>query len=71
MSTPNCRVNLVASGCAVLDIRLRNGRAISGRADFAKGSPSIPMISQEVADKFLDCAAFAHFSRDKGEPWSR
>jgi 2-methylcitrate dehydratase PrpD len=49
----------------ILDIRLRDGRTISGRADFAKGSPAIPMTYQEVADKFLDCAAFARWSRDK------
>ena len=49
----------------ILDIRLRDGKTISGRADFAKGSPSIPMSYQEVADKFLDCAAFARWSRDK------
>ena len=49
----------------ILDIRLRDGRTISGRADFAKGSPAIPMTYQEVADKFLDCAAFARWSHDK------
>ena len=49
----------------ILDIRLRDGRTISGRADFAKGSPAIPMTYQEVADKFLDCAAFARWSREK------
>lgn len=45
----------------ILDIRLQNGRVISGRADFAKGSPAIPMTTDEAADKFLDCAAFAKF----------
>jgi 2-methylcitrate dehydratase PrpD len=45
----------------ILDIRLQNGRVISGRADFAKGSPAIPMTADEAADKFLDCAAFARF----------
>jgi 2-methylcitrate dehydratase PrpD len=49
----------------ILDIRLRDGRTISGRADFAKGSPAIPMTYQEVADKFLDCAAFARWPREK------
>ncbi len=49
----------------ILDIRLRDGRTISGRADFAKGSPAFPMTYQEVADKFLDCAAFAHWPREK------
>jgi hypothetical protein len=49
----------------MLDIRLRIGRTISGRADFAKGSPGIPMTYQEVADKFLDCAAFTRWSSEK------
>ena len=49
----------------ILDIRLRDGRTISGRADFAKGSPAIPMTYREVADKFLDCAAFARWSHEK------
>jgi 2-methylcitrate dehydratase PrpD len=49
----------------LLDIRLRDGRTISGRTDFAKGSPAIPMSYQEVADKFLDCATFARWPREK------
>jgi 2-methylcitrate dehydratase PrpD len=49
----------------ILDIRLRDGRTISGRADFAKGSPAIPMTYQEVADKFRDCAAFARWPSEK------
>ena len=43
----------------ILDIRLQDGGVKTGRADFAKGSPAIPMSYDEVADKFLDCAAFA------------
>ena len=49
----------------ILDIRLRDGRTIYSRADFAKGSPAIPMTYQEVADKFVDCAAFARWPREK------
>ncbi len=49
---------------SILDIRLRDARTISGRADFAKGSPAIPMTYQEVADKFLDCAAFASWPHE-------
>ena len=51
----------------ILNIRLRDGRTLSGRADFAKGSPEIPMTDAEVADKFLDCAAFADWPRDKAK----
>lgn len=44
---------------AFIDIVLKNGRRISGRADIAKGSPEIPMSDAEVADKFRQCASFA------------
>src|SRR5260370_32211237 len=49
----------------IIDIRLRDGRTISGGADFGKGSPSNPMSFDEVAAKFLDCAAFAQWPREK------
>jgi 2-methylcitrate dehydratase PrpD len=43
----------------IIDIRLNDGRTVSGRADVAKGNPANPMSYEEVAAKFLDCAAFA------------
>ena len=43
----------------ILRIHLKDGRTISGRADFAKGSPMIPMSFDDEIAKFLDCAAFA------------
>jgi 2-methylcitrate dehydratase PrpD len=49
----------------ILEIHLQDGRTIQGRADFAKGSPAIPMSYAEVADKFLDCAAFAGWPHEK------
>ncbi len=49
----------------ILEIRLRDGRTISGRADFAKGSPQIPMSYQEVAEKFRQCAGFARWPEAK------
>src|SRR4051794_14937048 len=49
----------------ILEIRLQDGRNTTGRADFAKGSPAIPMSYEEVADKFLDCAAFAKWPTDR------
>jgi hypothetical protein len=52
---------------SILAIHLRDGRTISGRADFAKGSPAIPMSYAEVAEKFLDCAAFAHWPGGKAK----
>jgi len=42
----------------IIDIRLTDGRTISGRADFGKGSPANPMSDAEVSDKFRECAAW-------------
>ena len=45
----------------IIEIKLKDGRTISGRADFGKGSPQNPMTYDEVAAKFLDCASFARW----------
>ncbi len=49
----------------ILRIHLRDGRTISGRADFAKGSPADPMSFEETAAKFRSCAEFAGWPADK------
>src|SRR5229473_7353199 len=49
----------------ILKITLKDGRTISGRADFGKGSPVNPMSYDEVADKFRGCAAFADWHTAK------
>ena len=49
----------------ILKIHLKDGRVISGRADFGKGSPSNPMSYEEVAEKFQDCAAYAKWTADR------
>src|SRR6266852_6960275 len=49
----------------ILKITLKDGRTISGRADFGKGSPTNPMSYDAVADKFLGCAAFAEWPSSK------
>jgi 2-methylcitrate dehydratase PrpD len=51
----------------ILKLHLKDGRVIGGRADFAKGSPAIPMSYDEVASKFLDCAAFARWPLSKAK----
>jgi 2-methylcitrate dehydratase PrpD len=51
----------------IIEITLRDGRKISGRADFGKGSPANPMSYEEVADKFRECAAFSRWPSDKAE----
>jgi 2-methylcitrate dehydratase PrpD len=49
----------------ILKLHLKGGRIIQGRADFGKGSPAIPMSYDDVAAKFLDCAAFAKWPASK------
>jgi len=50
-----------------IDIELNDGRTISGRADFGKGSPAFPMSYDEVAVKFRENAEFAGMRRDKAD----
>ena len=45
----------------IIRIQLADGRTISGRSDFGKGSPAKPMSYEEVADKFRENAAYAKF----------
>ena len=52
---------------SLLKITLKDGRVITGRAEFAKGSPSNPMSYEEVADKFRGCAEFAKWPTAKTE----
>jgi 2-methylcitrate dehydratase PrpD len=51
----------------IIEIALKNGRTITGKADFGKGSPANPMSYDEVADKFRECAAFSRWPSDKAE----
>jgi 2-methylcitrate dehydratase PrpD len=52
---------------SILKVHMRDGRVLSGRAQFAKGSPSNPMSYDEVADKFRGCADFANWPRGKAD----
>jgi len=52
---------------SILKIHLKGGRIISGRADFAKGSPASPMSFEETAGKFRGCAAYAEWPKSKTE----
>jgi 2-methylcitrate dehydratase PrpD len=49
----------------IIKITLKDGRMISGRADFGKGSPTDPMSYDDVAEKFQGCAAFAEWPQAK------
>ena len=52
---------------SILKIHLKDGRVITGRADFGKGSPANPMTFEEAATKFRGCAEFADWPRGKTE----
>jgi 2-methylcitrate dehydratase PrpD len=47
----------------IIDVELKDGRRLSTRADFGKGSPANPMSYEEVADKFHGCCDFARVPR--------
>jgi 2-methylcitrate dehydratase PrpD len=50
-----------------IDVELKDGRRISGSADFGKGSPAQPMSYEEVAAKFRECAEFAGWNMARAE----
>ena len=52
---------------SIIEIRLKDGRTVRGREDFAKGSPANPMSYREVADKFEDCCRFAKWPEAKSK----
>jgi 2-methylcitrate dehydratase PrpD len=52
---------------SILKVHMKDGRVLSGRAQFAKGSPANPMSYEEVADKFRGCATFARWSSQNAE----
>jgi 2-methylcitrate dehydratase PrpD len=52
---------------SILKIHLRDRRVITGRAEFAKGSPANPMSFDEAATKFKGCAEYANWPRVKTE----
>lgn len=43
----------------LIDVSLRDGKTLSGRADHARGSTKSPMNFNEVAEKFRDCADYS------------
>jgi 2-methylcitrate dehydratase PrpD len=52
---------------SILKIHLKGDQVITGRADFAKGSPANPMSFDETAMKFRGCAEFALWPKEKTE----
>jgi 2-methylcitrate dehydratase PrpD len=52
---------------SILKITLKDGKVITGRAAFGKGSPANPMSFDEAATKFYGCTEYADWPRDKTE----
>lgn len=51
----------------IIDIHMKDGRTLSDRSDFGKGSPQKPMSYDEVAEKFFGCAEFAQWDQGKAK----
>ncbi len=49
----------------IIDLRLKDGRTLSGQIDYGKGSPQDPVSFDDVVDKFRGCAEYAHFPSEK------
>ncbi len=49
----------------LIDVVLDDGRVISGRSDYARGSTRAPMSFEDVAGKFRQCAAFGGHPADR------
>jgi len=52
---------------SIIKIHMKDGKTISGRAEFAKGHPANPMSYEEEADKFRGCAEYAKWPSAKTE----
>src|SRR3974377_193174 len=52
---------------SILKITLKDGKVITGRAAFGKGSPENPMTFDEAAAKFRGCAEYAGWPKAKAE----
>ena len=51
----------------LLELRLKDGRTLTGRADHARGSNALPMTFADVTEKFMGCAAHAGWPDAKAE----
>jgi 2-methylcitrate dehydratase PrpD len=55
----------------IVDVELLDGRVVSGRADFGKGSPANPMTDDELEGKFHECAEWAGLPRQQSDRIAR
>lgn len=51
----------------IITIALKDGRTVSGRADFGRGSPANPMSFEDVAEKFRGCLEFARVGHTRAD----
>jgi 2-methylcitrate dehydratase PrpD len=51
----------------IIEVELTDGRVLSTRADFGKGSPANPMSDAELSDKFRQCAAWGGLAAAQAE----
>src|SRR3989442_10492738 len=49
----------------IVEVELNDGSTVKGSADFGKGSPINPMSDDELAQKFLECAAWGGLDRSR------
>ena len=52
---------------SLLKIHLKDGRVITGQADFGKGSPADPMSFDDATAKFRGCTDFAEWPKAKAD----
>jgi 2-methylcitrate dehydratase PrpD len=50
---------------SLIAVHMKDGRTLTDRADFAKGSPADPMTMDEVRTKFRGCAEYANWPKAK------
>lgn len=48
-----------------VEVKLTDGRSVTGQGDFARGSPEKPMSFDDTVATFEDCADFAALPRDR------
>ncbi|MEM9683587.1 MAG: MmgE/PrpD family protein [Pseudomonadota bacterium] len=56
-----------ANTTTFVELALTDGRTMTGRVDFPKGSPQDPMSFDDVTEKFRECAEFADWPAQKTE----
>lgn len=49
-----------------IEVELRDGRVLEATAEFAKGSPQIPMGQEELSEKFDECVRWGGLEPDRG-----